>query len=60
MQQSWIEDSKNPNVLTVTCGFFHTMILTKDNEIYSCGNNQSGQSGFGDRKIQHKLTKITY
>jgi alpha-tubulin suppressor-like RCC1 family protein len=51
-------DSLNPNVLSVTCGGYHTMILTKDNELYACGSNRYGQLCLGDNKHRKTFTKV--
>jgi hypothetical protein len=46
------------NVAKVSCGMFHTMVLTMDNELYSCGYNEYGQLGIGHTKCVSKLTKL--
>jgi alpha-tubulin suppressor-like RCC1 family protein len=48
----------DPNVLTVSCGEHHTIVLTKDNKLYTCGNNQYGQLGLGDRNNRNTFTKV--
>jgi alpha-tubulin suppressor-like RCC1 family protein len=47
-----------PNVLSVSCGSNHTMILTTDNELYACGSNNYGQLGLGDRNARNTFTKV--
>lgn len=32
-------------VINVACGATHTLVVTSDGEVYSCGNNDSGQLG---------------
>jgi RCC1 and BTB domain-containing protein len=32
----------------VTCGWSHTVMLTEDGEVWSCGNGDHGKLGFGD------------
>lgn len=32
-------------VVEVACGDNHTLLLTKDGKVYSCGNNDYGQLG---------------
>ena len=32
-----------PPVLSVSCGHEHTLIITNDSDLWSCGNNNSGQ-----------------
>jgi len=38
------------DVIQVSCGDSHTVMLTKNGEIFSCGNNDSGQLGHGRRR----------
>ena len=33
------------NVIDVKCGMFHTLVLTSNNEVYSCGSSSLGQTG---------------
>ena len=33
------------NIVDIKMGFRHTVVLTADNEVYSCGNNTFGQLG---------------
>jgi len=33
------------NVVDIKCGFFHTLALTSDSLVYSCGSNEIGQIG---------------
>ena len=44
----WVED-----VVDIQCGFKHTIVLTKQQEVFSCGSNSSLQLGreFETRKI---------
>jgi alpha-tubulin suppressor-like RCC1 family protein len=32
-------------VLSVACGSYHTVIVTCDGEVYTCGSNDHGQLG---------------
>lgn len=34
------------NVKYLSCGWRHTAFLTKDNTVYTCGNNEYGQLGY--------------
>ena len=36
-----------PKVVDVACGLHHTVFLTKDGMVYTCGSNDSGQLGHG-------------
>ena len=42
----------------VSCGAFHTLIVTADNELYACGAGEFGECGKGDNKNLHVPTKI--
>ncbi|KAI9141927.1 regulator of chromosome condensation 1/beta-lactamase-inhibitor protein II [Paraphysoderma sedebokerense] len=40
-------DSPNePIIKSVSCGAYHTVFLTSNNEIYTCGQNKYGQLGY--------------
>jgi len=34
----------------VSCGIFHTLILTANGKVYSMGGNNFGQLGIGNKK----------
>lgn len=46
------------NVKEISCGGFHTLVLTDDDELYSFGSNAFGQLGLDDRKSRDIPTKI--
>ena len=35
----------NLTISTIACGWFHTIFLTNDGKVYSCGNNFNGELG---------------
>ena len=39
-----------PPVLSVSCGFEHTLIITNDSNLWSCGSNILGQLCHGDKE----------
>jgi len=45
-------------VLMVACGQEFTLILTRANEIWSCGDNVSGQLGHNDTETRYLFTQI--
>ena len=36
------------DVLSISCGRWHTMIVTKEGDLFGCGENINGQLGLGD------------
>ena len=41
-----------PPVLSVSCGAYHTLIITNDSNLWSCGNNENGQLCIENKEIQ--------
>ena len=41
------KEIKLPNVISLSCGGFHTIAITEDNKLYSWGLNEDGQLGLG-------------
>lgn len=46
------------NARTIFCGSNYTMMIDLDNNIWSCGDNGSGQLGLGDTQNRNILTQI--
>ena len=47
------------NVVDIKCGYNHTLILTENQEVYSCGSNDSGQLGrYIDQRFASSFKKI--
>ncbi len=44
------------NVTDVQCGSNHTVVLTSEDKVYTCGLNSSGQLNHGDNTNRHTLT----
>jgi len=42
-----IKDLETKTVVDVSCGGYHTLALTSDNELYSWGSGLYGECGFG-------------
>ena len=49
-----------PPVLSVSCGFSHTLIITTDNNLWSCGNNNFGQLCLGSTGNQTKPQQTSF
>ena len=45
-------------VVSVCAGKFHSLFLTKNNEVYSCGGNNFGQLGVGNKKNFYEPVKL--
>lgn len=45
------------NIVDIKCGTFHTLVLTSDQKVYSCGANNDGQ--IGRSRKQHSIKKIS-
>lgn len=46
----------NGKVVDVQCGIKHTVVLTSENKVYTCGLNSSGQLNHGDNTNRHTLS----
>src|ERR1700733_3078167 len=46
------------NISEVICGFYHTIIKLTDGTLMSCGYNEYGQLGHGDRSITNIFEEI--
>ena len=46
------------NIESATCGTYHTIIVTKNDEIYVCGYNVRGQLGLGDKRNRDTFHKL--
>lgn len=45
-------------VSTFACGYWHTLLVTVDKEVYSVGDNKKGALGLGDTQNASTFTKI--
>jgi len=52
-----IPTGKTPK--SVSCGYYHTIVLMTDGSAYGCGNNDNGQLGDTTYSNRTTLTKIT-
>jgi len=46
------------DVVAVSCGRLHVIVLTFDGKIYAWGNNQQGQLGLGDYENRVEFCQI--
>ena len=49
-----------PPVLSVSCGAHHTLIITTDSNLWSCGYNEYGQLFLGNKENQLKPQKTSF
>ena len=49
-----------PPVLSVSCGHEHTLFITNEDNLWSCGNNQYGQLCHGDEEDRSKPQKTSF
>uniref|UniRef100_A0A8D9ALL9 Probable E3 ubiquitin-protein ligase HERC4 n=2 Tax=Cacopsylla melanoneura TaxID=428564 RepID=A0A8D9ALL9_9HEMI len=50
----------SPVVKYVSCGRFHTLLITEAGQVYSCGNNEYGQLGHDkDNKLLNQVTGLS-
>lgn len=49
-----------PPVLSVHCGAYHTMIITDDSNLWSCGGNADGQLCLKNRENQCTFTQTSF
>ena len=49
-----------PPVHYVSCGYKHTLMITNDDNLWSCGRNYYGQLCFGDKKSRSKPQKTSF
>ena len=47
-------------VLSVSCGFAHTLIITTDSNLWSCGDNKFGQLCLGNKENQMKPRQTSF
>lgn len=51
-------DTIQENIISIACGYSHTLILTENQQIYSTGNNSNGELGVGHKKSSYLPIKI--
>lgn len=61
------EQSELPPIVALSCGYCHSMVLTRSGKLYVCGSNEYGQLGTGSTNYYHDtfkrvqlVTKIKY
>ncbi|RLU20163.1 hypothetical protein DMN91_006770 [Ooceraea biroi] len=50
-----VEFTETENIEQISCGENHTVIVTKDGRVYSCGNNDYGQLGHEKTRKRFRL-----
>lgn len=56
-----IDGIKDFNIVNVSCGRHHTLLLTECGTVFSCGENKHGQCGIGNQHpIVHSPNRIAF
>ena len=50
---------KKKKILQVCCGYYHTLFVTEDNQVYATGRNFNGELGIGNTKDQKTPCLVT-
>ena len=58
--QKIIKIQEIPPVLSVSCGYEHTLIVTNDSNLWSCGNNDYGQLCLGHKEQQNTIKQTSF
>ena len=53
-----VEAFGGSQVLMAACGYFHTLAVTEDGEVYSCSNGEYGQPGHNNDNNRPVFTRI--
>ncbi len=53
-----VEALRGINVVGVSCGFQHTLILTNTGDVWSCGNGSENQLGHGGQDDEHVPRRV--
>ena len=54
----FVDDFAGAPVLSVACGHAHTMAVTTAGLVFTCGANDHGQLGLGNRESRHLLAQV--
>ena len=47
------EDVRRPNIVHVSCGVKHSALVDDSGRVYTCGNSEAGQLGYGEKEQQN-------
>jgi alpha-tubulin suppressor-like RCC1 family protein len=48
------------DIISIGCGGYHSVILSRQGDLYVCGSNQYGQLGLGDNMSRYNFVKVTF
>ena len=54
-----IADLADKNIVSVSCGNYHTFLLDNTGKAYSTGSNWAGQLGLGNNLYKSEFTEVT-
>jgi len=54
------EPKIDAEIVAISCGGLHTMVLTAEHKVYTCGWNGYGQLCMGDSRDRHTLEQIPF
>lgn len=54
------ENDETRNIISICCGYMHTVSLDIYGRLWVCGNNQYGQLGLGNFQNRSKFSKVSF
>ena len=59
-RMQWVGIALPCETKSISCGYYHTMIITENDLIYACGSNSDGQIGIESEPDEYnKFSRVT-